>query len=267
MIVKTPDYQKAVDAINKTLASGQVREKSPLYSQLCCEAAGFIAEKQMAYALTRYFQTSKDIIVYNNLEIGVGEVFAQIDHLVCSRRGFYIIESKSINGNISVNGYGEFTRYNKPINSPVMQVNSQKKVLLDFLDENRSKILGKLLGLQKGFKCWTPKCYVAVSEKAKITGAGRKDYSDILCKFDQIPEKIADHHRDTKKNVGEFLRNATDEEINVFSKREFEKLGDFLKSVDRSKEPLAKLQGLVKQPQYRKDILQAVKATEMVSAK
>lgn len=255
MIVKIPDYEKAIDVINKILASGQIRVKSPLYRQLQCEAAGFAAEKQMAYQLTRYFQTNKNIIVYNNLEICFGDVRTQIDHLVCSCHGVYLIESKSINGNISVNNYGEFTRKNKPINSPVMQVKSQKKVLFDFLNENSEEILGKWLGLQKGFKTWTPKYYVAVSEKAKIVGSGRGDFKGILCKFDQIPEMIKKYYEDTDKKIGDFFRDATDEEFKVFSKKEFAEFGNFLKSKDKSKEPLLKIQELVKQPKYRKDII------------
>ena len=264
MIIKDSNYQKAIDAINKLLDSGRIKVKSELWYQLKRECAGFYAEKQMSYELTRYFQDSQELQVYNNLHISYGAVKAQIDHLVCTRRAYYIIESKSISGVISVNHHGEFTRNSKQIKSPISQVKSQGAVLKDLFNDNLDKILGKFIGIQKKITVWTQYEYVAISEKAKISGTGRKQFADVLVKYDQVAEKILQKHKEkkpsfikdmTRKNVTKFIDT---EEIDVFSKKEFQNLILFLRDVDISKEPIDKVKDILNTPKYKADILPKV---------
>ena len=115
MILKIPDYQTAIDAVNRLLESGRVQ--CELKQQLKFEVAGLAAEQQMAYRLTSYFQNTEDLYVYNNLAIHNGEATTQIDHLVFSGRTLYLIESKSVSGIINVNQSGEFQPL-RPKDSP-----------------------------------------------------------------------------------------------------------------------------------------------------
>lgn len=256
MILKTPDYQKAIDAINQLLESGRIR--GGLQRQLKYEVAGIVAEKQVAYQLMCYFQNSDDIYVYNNLAIENGEAAAQIDHLVFSRRAVYFIESKSVAGTIHVNENGEFQRrYGResvPMDSPIEQVKRQKTVLIDYLKAHRTEFLGKILFLQKGIGSWTPKYYVVISEKGTIKGPGRDRFKELM-KYDQVASAISEHHKQT--NVG-FLKSLDDESheaYNLLNKDEINRVCDFLKKSDTSKEPVDKINALLTNPKYKKDIL------------
>lgn len=53
------------------------------------------------------------------------------------------------------------------------------------------------------------------------------------------------------------LKEITEEQINIFSKKEFANLAPFLLEHDNSQEPFDKIQALVKRAEYKKDILAA----------
>ena len=88
--------------------------------------AGYEAEKQMAFYLRRAFADQRDVFVFNDIKLQRNGETAQIDHLVLHPFGFYLVESKSVTGSITVNAQGEYTRqYGKKVSgmkSPVTQV-------------------------------------------------------------------------------------------------------------------------------------------------
>jgi antitoxin component HigA of HigAB toxin-antitoxin module len=252
MIRKEPDYKKAIECIDKLLATKKLSKQ--LSTDLILERAGIHAEKQMAYKLKCYFSGTNDLHVINNLKIEHNHATAQIDHLVLSQRAVFFIESKSISDTITVNESGEWARRFRgkytPISSPVEQVRTQKKVLFDFLKVNVSNFLGKFLGLQKGVKAYTPYLFVAISEKGWIKGKGRAKFKNVK-KFDQICPEIEKTHLTGSGIMKSFL-SEKDENFNVFSQKELSTFADFLLEHDTSIEPLEKIRQLVKKHQVKK---------------
>lgn len=132
--------------------------------------AGEDAEKQMAFYLQRTFRKRDDCFVINDLRLVHDGDVAQIDHLVVSTHGLFIVESKSVHGTISINKHGDWKRsYNNESSgmpSPVLQAQEQGRILKELLRENAEQILGKFMfgKLQKGFG-YCPVCtYVAISD-------------------------------------------------------------------------------------------------------
>lgn len=138
------------------------------------QKAGEEAEKQMAFYLQRAFRKRDDCFVINDLRVIHDGDVAQIDHLVVSPFGLFIIESKSVHGTISINQHGDWKRtYNNEVAgmpSPVLQGQEQGRILKELLRENAEQVLGKILfgKLQKGFH-YCPVCtYVAISDSGII---------------------------------------------------------------------------------------------------
>ena len=134
------------------------------------QKAGAEAEKQMAFYLQRAFRKRDDCFVINDLRVIHDGDVAQIDHLVVSPFGLFIIESKSVHGTISINQHGDWKRtYNNEATgmpSPVLQAQEQGRILKELLRENTERVLGKMLfgKVQKGFH-YCPVCtYVAISD-------------------------------------------------------------------------------------------------------
>jgi len=135
--------------------------------------AGQKQEQDVAFFLRRAFKDHKQVYVINDFKFTHNDETAQIDHLIVYTYGFVLIESKSIKGEVKVNGLGEWTRSlsNKwsGMASPIKQVELQQKLLREILHANRESILGKLLGMKQqsfGMRCWDNVC--AVSSNAII---------------------------------------------------------------------------------------------------
>jgi ssDNA-binding Zn-finger/Zn-ribbon topoisomerase 1 len=134
--------------------------------------AGDAAEKQMAFYLRREFGNDKDVWVINDLRIGLEGEFAQMDHLLVSQWGLFIIESKSVTGSVRINAHGEWTREyddkKEGMPSPVLQAEAQGRILKQKLIANCRKLLGSIAGIQKGFGYCPITVYAAISDTGII---------------------------------------------------------------------------------------------------
>lgn len=170
--------------------------------------AGEEAEKQMAFYLQRAFRKRDDCFVINDLRVIYDGDVAQIDHLVVSIYGLFIVESKSVHGTISINQHGDWQRtYNDQItgmSSPVLQAQEQGRIIKELLRKNTEQLRGKILfgRIQKGF-LYCPVCiYIAISDSGIIERG--MDVPELF-KADAVSGAIA-------KKLGEFASKA-----NLFS--------------------------------------------------
>lgn len=156
--------------------------------------AGDEAEKQLAFRLQRAFKKREDVFVINDLRIVYDGDAAQIDHLIVSPYGLYIIESKSCYGIIAVNKFNEWSRtYNgksEGMPSPILQAEEQGRVLKALLIANREVLLGKMLGgiAQRGFAYCPVLGFVAVSDTGMIE---RDGIVEGLYKSDDVIKAVA----------------------------------------------------------------------------
>ncbi|MDY6928088.1 MAG: nuclease-related domain-containing protein [Pseudomonadota bacterium] len=154
-------------------------------------------EKDVAFHLKRAFLDRSDVEVFNDLQIVVDGESAQIDHLILHKYGFIIVESKSVKGEVNVNAHGEWSRSYQGkwfgIPSPIQQAENQQKILKMYLKSRDKDLLGKLLGLQKGFGGRTYDVLVALSSSALIRRDEiPEDINNLIAKADQIPAKVED---------------------------------------------------------------------------
>lgn len=135
-------------------------------------AAGDAAEKQMAFYLRREFGNDKDVWVINDLRVCHKGEFAQMDHLLVSQWGLFVIESKSVTGSVRINAHGEWTReYDgrfEGMPSPVLQAEAQSRILKQVLTANRRELIGSIAGMQKGFRYCPITTYAAISDTGII---------------------------------------------------------------------------------------------------
>lgn len=156
----------------------------------------------MAFYLQREFRKSKALFLINDLRISHLEDTAQIDHLIVSQYGLFIIESKSVHGKVIVNEHDEWARtFNDKIEgmpSPVLQAQAQGRVIKELLIANKENLLGKMLfgRVQKGFNYCPVFVYIAVSDSGVIE---RKTDVSELFKADKVAKEIAAKLKDLKR--------------------------------------------------------------------
>ena len=109
--------------------------------------SGYDAERQMAHYLKREFGKRNDCFVLNDLRLTTDEddndEVAQMDHLLVTRFGFFVIESKA--GDINVDARGQWIRDGKGMPSAVIQAERQGKLLRELIQANREMLRGKYL--------------------------------------------------------------------------------------------------------------------------
>ena len=102
---------------------------------------GSYAEQGNAYYLDFDFKNSDKFIVLHDIRIEHKDRTAQIDHIVISRSGIHILESKSVkNGTLKINQDDsieiQYNKYKKvTLPSPIEQNRRHKKVIQDFIND------------------------------------------------------------------------------------------------------------------------------------
>lgn len=187
-----------------------LKKKQLLNSNDPLQKAGEEAEAQMAYLLERRFGNRNDVFVINDLRIAPQEspVF-QIDHLVVSRFGFFIVESKSVHSTITITRWDDqrehwqraYRGISKGMDSPVLQAGEQARLLKDFLRDNTELLLGKMLGMQKGFRYCPVIPYVAISSTGIIEMAKGEAPPESVFKADEIAPMLDAKLRELEKKV------------------------------------------------------------------
>lgn len=115
----------ALEQVAAALPVGSTTRKSAEQA-LASRRAGIRGEKEAAYEIEFYFGRSKNFATIHDLRIEVGELTAQIDHLILNRLGeIWVCETKHFAEGVSVNEHGEWVRYWKGrstgIPSPIEQ--------------------------------------------------------------------------------------------------------------------------------------------------
>jgi len=202
--------------------------------------AGEKQESQVSYFLDRYFGSDDNYKILSNLVIEVNGFNSQIDHLIIYKAGFIVVESKSIQGAVRVNSLGEWERSYKDewfgIPSPVQQAAVQIDNLKALLRENSSQLLGKLLGLQKGFGLRQYKTVIAISSSARLDRDNiPTDISQYIVKTEFLVDKIKDLTQAANSGLKSFAKTEP-----RFTADEMDRIYEFLKSYQQSGEPALK---------------------------
>lgn len=198
--------------------------------------AGVRAERQMAFYLRRAFQSSTDYAVLNNLRIQAGADAAQIDHLVISRWGLVIIESKSVATKVCVNARDEWMRLVdgswRGMPSPILQAKRQKVFLRDFLNGNKQKLLGRIVLLgQKGFRNFSMDVMVAISDHGIIDRVDGADPQEVF-KADQVPARVTQTLEARRCEIVGLLKSLTTPYVGIEA-AEKDRLVTFLRAFER----------------------------------
>ncbi|MDP2792735.1 MAG: nuclease-related domain-containing protein [Sulfurisoma sp.] len=198
--------------------------------------AGEDAERQMAHLLERRFGTREEVFIINDLRIAVQHLPPfQIDHLVVSCYGLFVVESKSIHATVTITRWDDQREHWKRsyrgneqgMDSPVLQAAEQARLLRLFILKNTERLLGKLIGIQKGFGLCPFIPYVAISSTGIIdmVPAGYAPPKNVF-KADEIAPTIDDELKSLAKKAS--LLNLSLESGWSMSQEEAKRTAEFL---------------------------------------
>ena len=135
------DKSKQIQTLNNLLSrSKSEAQKRLIGADLKRVESGYEAEKENAYYLDFEFEKSKNIILLHDLRLEHDGKTAQFDHILISRFGIELLETKSSKGTITINEDGSLNLKNgKYINTypnPLEQSKRHASVLKDFIIAN-----------------------------------------------------------------------------------------------------------------------------------
>lgn len=176
-----------------------IKEKEFKNNKNHLQNLGDNAEKQMAFYLKRYFGESEKFFVFNDLKITHNGETCQIDHLVLTTTGFFIVESKSCVGQISYDNKDQWIRHTEKrdygMQSPIQQTELQIKVLKKFLQDanNDGSLIGTLVGKPQGFGARLYVKIVAIADNTIIKHP--EDANPNVLKADSVCDFILNNQR------------------------------------------------------------------------
>ena len=163
-------------------------QKEIVETQLKKEKAGLDGEKRVMYEIKHLKEPC--LVIHDLTLFDKNADQAQIDFIILTRNCAIVLESKSLQGNITINSDGEFTRqfvnnerkvYKKEgMYSPIRQNEIHVGVLRDFFDANK---IGKYYPIES--------LVVIANDRTIIDKKyATKSVKDAIVKFDQLDNNI-----------------------------------------------------------------------------
>lgn len=223
MIYKELDSkQETLSTLKKLLKdSTSEKQKALISKDLNFLTNGIESEKQNAYYIDFYLSNSKNLIVLHDVRLEHNGRTAQIDHMLISRLGIELLESKSFKGQLTINEDESLeVNYNGTLTSfpnPMEQSKRHADVLKKFIQDNLD--LGKRIDILGGFNI---KNIVLIHPETTITN---KKLPENFYRADTYISKRAEEvdkisfigaikllskmiDIDTAKEVATFIKNA-----------------------------------------------------------
>lgn len=176
--------QKAVDEI-----------KNEIEKQLTIVKYGAFGENTIAFELKN---SGIDMYILHDLYLEYGDLSAQIDYMIITRKRTYVIECKNLIGDIEVNSNGDFIRsyvvngkkIKEGFYSPITQNARHLNVIKELRKSSKGNIVTKMLF--ENYFDGNYKSLVVLANPKTVLNAkyAKKEIKDKIVRADQLINKI-----------------------------------------------------------------------------
>ena len=149
------DKSKQIQTLEELLSrSKSASQKRLIETDLKKVKSGYEAEKENAYYLDFELEKNKNLILLHDIRIEHDGRTAQFDHLLISRFGIELLETKSSKGTMTINNDGSLDlkngKYTNTFPNPLEQSKRHAVVLKEFIAA--SELLSKRIGIFGGIE-------------------------------------------------------------------------------------------------------------------
>nr|WP_307992033.1 HRDC domain-containing protein [uncultured Niameybacter sp.] len=169
-----------------------------------CLEYGLIGEQNIAFELKH---SHMPMYILQDIYLEDGDLSAQIDFLVVTRKICFVIECKNLYGDIEINQAGDFIRtmtfgskkIKEGIYSPITQ-NQRHLELIKKLRSDRKKNFIMKLAMEKSFDTFNKSIVVLANPKTVLhTKYAKKDIKDQVIRADQLVRYIKETCKASKE--------------------------------------------------------------------
>ena len=153
---ETSDTDTYIAKLKNLLAEAEGESANLIKEQISIANAGKYGESNIAFELKN---SGMDMYILHDLYLEYGDLSAQIDYLVITRKHIFIIECKNLIGNIEIDNTGAFIRKyeisgkfkREGIYSPITQNQRHLQVLKEVRKSSKKNFISKAL-FEKNYK-------------------------------------------------------------------------------------------------------------------
>lgn len=212
-------------------ATGDLATK--IEQQINIAKYGELGENNIAFELRN---SGMDMYILRDICLTMGDLSAQIDYLVVTRKCIYILECKNLIGNIEIDNKGAFIRsypfkgrnVKEGIYSPITQNERHLQILKEIRKENKKNAISKFL-FEKGFDdnyksivvLANPKTYLndRYAPKHIKNQVIRADQLISFFKMNEAQSKSTDMSNDSMLKLAEFYFEKNNSQRSDYAKR------------------------------------------------
>ena len=193
----------------KARSSGDLKEN--IDKQIKLAKYGLIGEQNVAYELKN---SGTDMYIIHDIHLEYGDMNAQIDYLVITRKHIYVIECKNLFGNIEIDNGGNFIRsyefmgkrVKEGIYSPITQNQRHMRVLKELRKSSKQNFFSKFL-FEKSFDNTYKSIIVLANPKTCLNAKyAKKEVKEQVFRADQLISYI--NQLDDSDNSAEIDANS-----------------------------------------------------------
>jgi hypothetical protein len=207
----TSDADTFIKKMQMFLQETQGDTKKKIETQIKLAEYGKKGEDNIAFELKN---SGIDMYVLRDVYLEFGELTAQIDYIVITRKHIYVLECKNLIGDIEIDNAGNFIRsyevsgkrIREGIYSPITQNQRHLKILKEVRSESKGNFLAKLV-LEKSFEDNYKSVVVLANPKTCLNAKfAKKEIKEQVIRADQLISYI----EKTDANGGEASFTAND---------------------------------------------------------
>ena len=175
--------------------------KKKIEKQIKLAQYGLEGENKVAYELRT---SGIDMYVLHDIYLEIGDLSAQIDYIVVTRKLVFIIECKNLYGNIEIDNAGNFVRKigasgpKEGIYSPITQNQRHLRVLKEIRKESKGNFLTKMM-FEKNFDENYKSIVVLANPKTYLNAKyAKKEVKQQVIRADQLVSYIQEMNKNAK---------------------------------------------------------------------
>lgn len=202
---ESSDAQAQLNNLNALVPLLNKEGQTLIKQDIQCLEYGIVGEMNIAYELRN---SHMPMYILHDIYLESGDLTAQIDYLVFTRKLCFVIECKNLYGNIEINSAGdfirtmEFGRYKKKegIYSPITQNQRHMELMKKVKVDNKSNVLLKFM-CEKYFDCFNKSVIVLSNPKTVLNAKyAKKEIKDKVIRADQLVKYIKDMNERSKES-------------------------------------------------------------------
>lgn len=166
--------------------------------------SGIVGEKNIAFELKN---SHMPMYILHDIYLEDGDLSAQIDYLVVTKKLCFVIECKNLYGDIEINSAGDFIRttdFNgkkkkEGIYSPLTQNQRHLELIKKIRLDNRSNVLAKFMIDRYFDDCYKSIVVLANPKTVLNNKYAKKEVKDKVIRADQLVKYIKDTYERSKE--------------------------------------------------------------------